>query len=132
MASRRGPEQLLGQAPMSSTVDHGDQFTMDRACAVHHPMDRVHMIFYSKINPQPKMLATLQITPCLSTESSRSLQKFQEDPWFLKINSSLVLATFQKLQKGPYNFFSPYLRNRNSDFGDSFGKILKITSSFIL
>jgi hypothetical protein len=30
---------------------------------------------------------------------------FIYDPWFSKINSSLALATFQKLQKGPRNFF---------------------------
>jgi hypothetical protein len=38
----------------------------------------------------------------------------------------------QKFQIGPYNFFSTYLCNRNSDFGDSCATIFRITSYFIL
>jgi hypothetical protein len=49
-----------------------------------------------------------------------------------KNNSKYSASHFQKLQIGPYNFFLPYLRNRNSDFGDSCAKILRITFSFIL
>jgi hypothetical protein len=41
----------------------------------------------------------LQLAPCPFVKSSHSPRKFQEGPWFSKINSSLALATFQKLQK---------------------------------
>jgi hypothetical protein len=53
------------------------------------------------------------------------------DAWCLKNNSRYTPSHYQKLQIGPYNFLSPYLCNRNSDFGDSCAKILKITFSFI-
>jgi hypothetical protein len=57
---------------------------------------------------------------------------FQKDPLIFKNNFRYIPSHFQKLQKGPHNFFSPYLRNRNSDFSDSCAKIFRITCSFIL
>jgi hypothetical protein len=51
------------------------------------------------------MLATLQITPCLSTESSQSLQKFQEDPRFSKIIPDIALATSRNYKKVPATSF---------------------------
>jgi hypothetical protein len=47
-------------------------------------------------------------------------------------NSRLALATFQKVQIGPYNFVSSYLCNRHLEFSDSCAKILGIFHSFIL
>jgi hypothetical protein len=55
-----------------------------------------------------------------------------QTPWIFEINSKFSPSHFQKLQIGPYNFFSPYLCNRNSKFSDSFTRILGITSSFFL
>jgi hypothetical protein len=46
--------------------------------------------------------------------------------------SQMKVTALGEILVGPYNFFSPYLHNRNSDFGDSCTKILRITSSFIL
>jgi hypothetical protein len=61
-----------------------------------------------------------------------AVPKFAGRPLVFEIFPKIPLATFQKFQIGPYNYFSPYLCNRNSDFGDSCSKILRITSSFIL
>jgi hypothetical protein len=56
----------------------------------------------------------------------------QEAPQIFKNNSRYTPSHFKKFQIGPYNFFSPYLCNRNSKFSDSFSKILRSTSYFIL
>jgi hypothetical protein len=55
-----------------------------------------------------------------------------EAPRIFENNSRYTHSHIQKLQIGPHNFFSPYLCNRNSKFSDSFTKILRTTSSFIL
>jgi hypothetical protein len=39
---------------------------------------------------------------------------------------------FLEITNRSLKLFSPYLHNRNSDFGDFCAKILRITSSFIL
>jgi hypothetical protein len=57
---------------------------------------------------------------------------FQEAPWIFENNSRYSPSHFKKLQIGPYNFFTPYLCNRNSKSSDSYTKILRITSYFIL
>jgi hypothetical protein len=54
---------------------------------------------------------------------------FQEEPWFSKIILDIPLP---EITNRSSKFISPYLCNRNSDFGDFCAKILKITTSFIL
>jgi hypothetical protein len=120
------------QAPVSSTTGHADPFTMDHALCGPPSYGTTPYDFLFKNKYPTENASHFANNPCLYTESSRIPQKFQEDPWFLKINSNLALATFQKLQRGPHNLFSPYLHNHNSDFDDSCAKILRITSSFIL
>jgi hypothetical protein len=73
----------------------------------------------------------LQLAPYPVCEMKPQSTNFQEDPPIFENNSRYSPSHFQKLQIGPYNFFSPYLCNCNSDFGDSCTKILKILHSFI-
>jgi hypothetical protein len=61
-----------------------------------------------------------------------AVDNFLEDPQIFANNSRYTPSHYQKLQISPYNFLSSYLCNRNSDFGDSCAKILRIISSFIL
>jgi hypothetical protein len=102
--------------------------------AAHGPrmVDRVHYIFPLKKVPRWKIPTNFVVSTLPFCEINPQSTNFQEDPWFSKIIPNMPLATFQKFQIGPYNFFSPYLRNRNSDFSDSYAKIPRITFSFIL
>jgi hypothetical protein len=105
---------------------------VDRGPGGPRPVDQAHGILSSKINLKiiyPRKFARRPLGFFVIKLQSPN---FQEDPWFSKIFPNISLATFQKFQIGPYNFFFPYLWNRNSDFGDSLPKILGITSSFIL
>jgi hypothetical protein len=132
-APRAGKASLhpLVRAPRS-TVDPS-RATRSTCCGPGpHVVDLVHRIFHCKINTKinyPRKFAKRPLG-CfvIKPQSTKILRR----PLVFKIFPKMPVATFQKFQIGPYNFFSPYLRNRNSDFGTSCTKILRITSSFIL
>jgi hypothetical protein len=94
-------------------------------------MDQVHVIFGLKIHPQPENQGSFTNNPLPFFTINPQSTNFHEDPLIFKNISRYRPSHFQKLQIGPYNFFSPYLCNRNSDFGYSCAKILKILQSFI-
>jgi hypothetical protein len=96
------------------------------------PVDQAHKILHSKINPKINNPGKFGKRPLGFVVIKPQSMNCQEDPLIFKNNSRYSPSHFQKLQIGPYNFFSPYLRNCNSDFGDTCAKILRITSSFIL
>jgi hypothetical protein len=70
--------------------------------------------------------------PPVSGAFKPAVHKFPQRLVVFENISRYTPSHFQKLQIGPYNFFSPYLCNRNSKSSDSCAKILRITSSFIL
>jgi hypothetical protein len=82
-------------------------------------------------NSKPNILASFSFRPLSFSTIILQSTNFQEDPWFSKIFLDIALATFQKFQIGPFNFFSSYLCNRNSNFGDSCAKFLRVIHSFI-
>jgi hypothetical protein len=95
-------------------------------------VDSVHWIIHCKIIRYSELFQrSCKKVPGLFVNQP-AIQILYLDPWSLKTNSRYTPSHYQKLQIGPYNFLSPYLCNRNSDFGDSCAKILRITSSFIL
>jgi hypothetical protein len=55
--------------------------------------DIAHRILSSKINPKFNYSRNFARGPSVSLKSSHSSQKFQEDPWFLKIIPDIALAT---------------------------------------
>jgi hypothetical protein len=91
----------------------------------------VHGIFYSKINPQPKIKASFTKSPYFCHKSSHIPPIFQTAPLESKSISRYSPSHFLEIANRSLKFFSPYLCNRNSDFGDSHANILRITSSFI-
>jgi hypothetical protein len=93
-------------------------------------VDKAHGILSSNINPKFDYSGNFVMRPLGFFEIKPQATKFQEDPQIFENNSRYSPSNFQKLQIGPYNFFSPYLCNNNSKFNDSFTKILRITSSF--
>jgi hypothetical protein len=98
---------------------------------VHEPWTESTIISYCKIIPKPENPHHLTNNPLyLSIIKSQSTFLLNRTLGFKKY-SRLALATFQKLQIGPCNIFSSYLCNRNSDFGNSCAKILRIFHSFI-
>jgi hypothetical protein len=100
--------------------------------AIHEPWTESTIISYCKIIPKLENPHHLANNPLplfiINPQSTHS----QEAPRIFKNNSKYTPSHFQKLQISPYNFLSPYLRNRSSDFGDSCAKILRITSPFII
>jgi hypothetical protein len=95
-------------------------------------VDPIHQIFYGKINLKINYREKFAKRPLGFFVIKQQSMKILRRPLVFKIFPKIPQATFQKLQKGPRNFFSPYLCNRNFDFGDSCAKILRITSYFIL
>jgi hypothetical protein len=79
-----------------------------------------------------KILTDFAVGPLPFSEIKPQSTKIPRRHLNFKNNSRYSPTHFQKLQKGPHNFYSSYLRNRNSDFGDSCFKILRITSYFII
>jgi hypothetical protein len=125
-ASRCGPERPLGRAPAShyhglatpawSTDPWTESTTFSHWTIIPKHENSYHFtkkpLYLFDINPQSTYL--------------------REAPRIFKNNSKYSPSHFQKLQIGPNNFFSPYLWNHNSKFSDSYARILRITSSFIL
>jgi hypothetical protein len=95
-------------------------------------MSQVHAILLWKINPElenPRY--NYKEPPALFQIRATVHKNSKWNPWIPKIFPDTALATFQKFQLGPYNFFSPYLPNHNSDFNNSCAQILTIVLSFI-
>jgi hypothetical protein len=106
----------MNRAPRRWSTSHGPSpchFLLENNSKIEYSS---HFLF----RPLPFSIINLQST------------YLQEAPRIFKNNSRYTASHFKKLQIGPYNFFSPYLCSRNSKFSDSFTKILRITSSFIL
>jgi hypothetical protein len=82
--------------------------------------------------PRWKIPADFVVSPSPFYELKPQSMKILRRPLVFKIFPKIPLATFQKLQKNPHNFFPSYLLNGHSDFGNSCAKILRTTSSLIL
>jgi hypothetical protein len=130
-ASRRGPERLLGQALRSSMASHGGRSIIDRALCSSTTCGLSPQTFPIDNNSELwKIHTILQRTPFLYLKSSRS-PLFQTDAPKSERISRYSPSQFLEIINKSLKFFSPYLCNRNSDFDNSLGKILRITSSFI-
>jgi hypothetical protein len=96
-----------------------------------HVMDPVHRIFgwniiLKSINPchfAKRPLFIFNINP--------QSTNFQGYPRIFENNSRYTPSHFPKITNKSPKFSSPYHCNRNSDFGDSCAKILRIFHSFI-
>jgi hypothetical protein len=124
--------QSSGMALPSATVESTVEPWTGHPCVVHQPMDRVHHLFPLETNSKTRKFLPLYKEALYLFDINPQSTDFQEAPQIFKNNSLYSPSHFQNLQIGPYNFFSPYLCNRNSKSSDSCGKILRITSSFIL
>jgi hypothetical protein len=135
-ASRCGQERLLGRAlvspyrqPLWSPWWNGGPATPARST---HPWTESTTFSHWKIIPKPKKSCHFTKKPLYFFDINPRSTYLQEAPQIFENNSIYSPSHFQKLQIGPYNFFSPYLCNRNSKSNDSCAKILRITSCFIL
>jgi hypothetical protein len=102
------------------------------ATTVDEPWTQSMRFFHSKINLKINYPGNFAKRPLGFFVIKPQSLKFPRRPLVFEIFPKIPQATFQKFQIGPYNFFSPYLHNRNSNFGDSYAKILRITSCSIL
>jgi hypothetical protein len=117
---------------VNSTAGHGDRFTMDRALCGPPSQGPSPCDFLFKNKSPAKNASHFANNHLPFYRIKPQSPKFPTKPLVFEIFSKIPLATFQKFQIGPYNFLSPYLCNRNSDFGDYCVKIHRITSSFII
>jgi hypothetical protein len=100
--------------------------------AVHEPSTASNIISYCKIILKPENPHHLTNNPLyLSIIKPQCTFLVNRTLGFENI-SRYTPSHFEKLQIGPYNLLSSYLCNRNSKLSDSFTKILRIASSFIL
>jgi hypothetical protein len=99
---------------------------------VHELWTESTVIFYWKINSKINYPEKFAKRPLSFFVIKPQPTKILRRPLVFEIFPKMPLATFQKFQIGPYNFFSIYLCNRNSDFGDSCAKILRITLFYLM
>jgi hypothetical protein len=129
-AGCRDIEWLLGWAPASLSRwppwNRGPSFLV-RSTA----HDSVHAVSYWKINLKLENPRHFAKDPMHLSKIKPQSTEFPNRTLESENISRFSPSHFQEFQIGPYNFFSPYLCNLNSNFGDSCAKFLRIIHPFI-